>query len=239
MISVCMASYNGEKYIREQLRSILAQLGPEDEVIVSDDGSSDATLQKVSELQDPRIRVIRNDGEHGYSRNFENAMRHARGDCIFLSDQDDVWKPEKVQTVLAALRKWQFVVHDTEMTDETLHVFAPSQFERYHVRPGFWNTFLRNRYNGCCMAFTREFMEAALPFPENQHLCRYDYWLPYIAEFCHVSLTLYEPLILYRRHEGTALNAGEGSSRSAAEKILSRLYCLKELLRWRMHHSLH
>lgn len=231
MISVCMASYNGEKYIAEQLQSILAQLGPEDEVIVSDDGSTDRTLSVIGEINDARIRVIHNTGEHGYSRNFENAMRHARGDYIFLSDQDDVWKPEKVQTVLTALRKWEFVVHDTEMTDENLHVFAPSQFARYHVRPGFWNTFLRNRYNGCCMAFTRKFMEGALPFPKNQHLCRYDYWLPYIAEFNHVSLTLPEQLICYRRHEGTALNAGEGSSRTAAEKIISRLYCLKELLK--------
>lgn len=234
-----MASYNGEKYIQQQLKSILVQLEEEDEIIISDDGSTDHTLQKISELKDPRIRVIHNTGEHGYSRNFENALRHAKGDCIFLSDQDDVWKENKVKTVIEALEKWQFVVHDTEMTDADLNVFAPSQFARYRVKPGFWHTVARNRYNGCCMAFRRSFLDAALPFPKNQNLCRYDYWLPYIAEFSHVSLTLYEPLIYYRRHEGTALNAGEGSERSLKEKVLSRLYCIAEVLRWRCRHSLH
>lgn len=231
MISVCMASYNGEKYIKEQIESILKQLSDEDELVISDDGSTDATLEVIQSIQDERIKLVRNQGEHGYSRNFENALKYCKGDYIFLSDQDDVWKDNKVETILPLLKKYAFVVHDTEMTDENLKVFASSQFERYHVKPGFWNTLARNRYNGCCMAFTRDFLNKALPFPKNQHLCRYDYWLPYLAEYKHISYILYEPLILYRRHEGTALNAGEGSSRGFWEKIVSRIYCLFEVLK--------
>lgn len=236
MISVCMAAYNGEKYIKEQLLSILKQLGPEDEVIVSDDGSKDRTKEVVESIQDPRIHWIVNEGEHGYSRNFENAMRHCHGDHIFLSDQDDVWKLHKVEVMMKALEHKSFAVHDTEMTDENLVTFDPSQFHRYHVKPGFWHTFIRNRYNGCCMAFTRKFMEDALPFPKDQNLCRYDYWLPYIAEFRHDCAFVEESLIYYRRHAGTALNAGEGSTRSIKERIASRLYGLKELLKRQMHH---
>ena len=161
----------------------------------------------------------------------ENALKNCTGDYIFLSDQDDVWKDDKVETILPLLEKYAFVVHDTEMADENLNVFATSQFERYKVKPGFWNTLARNRYNGCCMAFTRDFLNKALPFPKNQNLCRYDYWLPYLAEYKHISYTLYEPLILYRRHEGTALNAGEGSSRGFVEKIFSRVYCLFEVIK--------
>lgn len=231
MISVCMASYNGEKYIKEQINSILKQLSSEDELVISDDGSTDRTLDIVRSYDDERIRLFINQGDHGYSKNFENALRHCKGDFIFLSDQDDVWKDNKVETILPLLKKYAFVVHDTEMTDENLKVFATSQFERYKVKPGFWNTLARNRYNGCCMAFTRDFLNKSLPFPKNQNLCRYDYWLPYLAEYKHISYTLYEPLILYRRHEGTALNAGEGSSRSFCEKIVSRMYCLKELIK--------
>lgn len=231
MISVCMASYNGEKYIKEQIDSILKQLNAEDELIISDDGSTDSTIEIIQSIQDTRIRLIHNRGEHGYSRNFENALKHSKGDYIFLSDQDDVWKDNKVETILPLLEKYAFVVHDTEMTYENLKVFATSQFERYKVKPGFWNTLARNRYNGCCMAFTRDFLNKALPFPKNQNLCRYDYWLPYLAEYKHISYTLYEPLILYRRHEGTALNAGEGSSRGFVEKIVSRGYCLFEVVK--------
>ena len=230
MISVCIASYNGEKYIVEQLQSILSQLGEKDEVIVSDDGSTDSTIQRIQSLQDSRIQVIENILEHGYTKNFENALMHCRGEYIFLADQDDVWCPGKVHACLQALQKKNFVVHDTIMVDSNLKEIAPSQFARYHVKPGFIHTFLRNRYNGCCMAFTREFLKKALPFPANQKLCRQDYWLPYLAEFHHDSTTLNEPLILYRRHEGTTLDAGESSSSPISERIISRLYVLEEVL---------
>ena len=100
MISVCMASYNGEKYIKEQIDSILKQLSDEDELVISDDGSTDNTLSVIQSIHDKRIKLIHNQGEHGYSRNFENALKNSKGDYIFLSDQDDVWKDNKVETIL-------------------------------------------------------------------------------------------------------------------------------------------
>ena len=233
MISVCIATYNGEQYIQEQLKSILKQLDKEDEVIVSDDGSKDKTLDKINELHDDRVKVIQNSLEHGYTKNFENALNHSKGDYIFLADQDDVWCDTKVEECIKVLQKYPFVVHDAIMVDSELNVFDESQFHRYNVRPGFLHTFVRNRYNGCCMACTREFLSKALPFPKNQHLCRQDYWLPYLAEFHKDGFMLEKGLILYRRHEGTTLNAGESSSRSLYEKIVSRFYILFEVLKRR------
>mgnify|MGYP003392825684 CR=1 FL=1 len=96
MISVCIATYNGEKYIGEQIASILKQLNANDEVIISDDGSTDATLSIIKTFQDPRIRVILGPQKHSPTLNFENVLHHAQGDYIFLSDQDDVWKTNKV-----------------------------------------------------------------------------------------------------------------------------------------------
>ena len=81
------------------------------------------------------------------------------------------------------------------------------------------------------MAFTRRLLGECFTIPKNQHLCRQDYWLPYLAEFHHDSITLFEGLIWYRRHEGTALNAGEKSSRSLYEKVVSRFYVLFEVLK--------
>ena len=79
-ISVCMATYNGERYIREQMESILKQLGEDDEVIVSDDGSKDHTLDIVRSFGDARIKIFENHGEHGYTKNFDNALNHS-SDC--------------------------------------------------------------------------------------------------------------------------------------------------------------
>ena len=96
MISVCMAIYNGEKYIKEQIDSILMQLSNEDELVISDDSSNDRTLDIIAEYNDRRIKVLHHIPAIGNSfvkakANFENALSVAKGDYIFLSDQDDVW----------------------------------------------------------------------------------------------------------------------------------------------------
>ncbi len=99
-ISVAMAYYNGGRYIKEQMDSILSQLGEKDEVIVSVDGASDGI--KAPSFKDVRsgfpIHIVKGPGK-GVVRNFENAIRHCNGDIIYLSDQDDIWKPDKVEKV--------------------------------------------------------------------------------------------------------------------------------------------
>lgn len=115
MISVCMATYNGEKYIKEQLKSILKQLGPCDEVVISDDGSKDNTKDVIDSIEDKRIHYYVNSGTHGFTHNFENALRHASGNFIFLSDQDDIWMDNKVSIVMEALKTADFVTHDLSL----------------------------------------------------------------------------------------------------------------------------
>ena len=103
MISVCLATYNGELFLKEQLTSILKQLGDSDEVVVSDDGSTDLTLTILQEFNDPRIKVFHHDKrKQKYSfdyatHNFENAINNSSGDVIFFSDQDDIWMPDKIE----------------------------------------------------------------------------------------------------------------------------------------------
>ena len=103
-ISVAMVSYNGEKYIRQQLDSILTQLIPQDEIIISDDGSTDRTKEIIEEYQkrDSRIRLIEGPGR-GVKKNVEHVLKQCRGEIIFLADQDDIWKPEKVKKVLEVM----------------------------------------------------------------------------------------------------------------------------------------
>jgi cellulose synthase/poly-beta-1,6-N-acetylglucosamine synthase-like glycosyltransferase len=170
-----------------------------------------------------------NTGEHGFTKNFENALKHSTGDYICISDQDDVWMKDKVRVMCEALKSWPLVVHDATVTDGDLNVRFESFFQEYGIRQGFLRTLLKTRYTGACMAMRREFLKRALPFPRNQKLCPYDYWFAYLGEYHHEVKLLYIPLILYRRHENTALHAGEYSTRSFNEKVGTRLYCLKEL----------
>jgi len=232
-ISVCMAVYNGEKYIREQLESILPQLKDTDEIIVSDDGSKDQTLEIIRSFHDERIHIFENELEHGFTKNFENALNHSTGEIVFICDQDDVWMKDKVRVMCEALKTWQIVVHDAVVTDAQLNVRYPSFFAQYNIRQGFLRTLLRTRYTGACMAMRREFLEKALPFPDNQNLCPYDYWFAYLGEYSGTLKLLDIPLILYRRHENTALHAGEYSTRSLREKIETRIYCLNQMMKRR------
>ena len=96
MISVCIASYNGGTFIHQQLSSILYQIGENDEVIVSDDGSTDNTVSVIKSFHDKRIRIIDGPGQASPVMNFENVLNAAKGDYIFMADQDDVWLDGKV-----------------------------------------------------------------------------------------------------------------------------------------------
>ena len=127
MVSVCMATYNGARYLREQIDSILAQLSIDDELIISDDGSTDDTFNIIGGYDDPRIRLLRNRGKHGFSSNFGNALFHAKGEYVFLSDQDDVWIAGKYADVLAKLQ--QYDSHGRTPQHRPPLVFRPVQIE--------------------------------------------------------------------------------------------------------------
>lgn len=135
MNSVCVATYNGEKYIEEQLRSILIQLRPDDEVIVSDDGSTDRTCAIVESLADPRIRLLHHNG-HDFKQNFVHALQHAQGEYIFLSDQDDVWLEGKYERCIKELESVDLVCTNSMMTDENLQVICNDFFKQHHSKKG-------------------------------------------------------------------------------------------------------
>ncbi|EGF56173.1 glycosyltransferase, group 2 family protein [Bacteroides fluxus YIT 12057] len=122
MISVCIATYNGEKFIKEQLDSILHQLSDEDEIIISDDSSTDATLDIIKKYLDKRIVIIDNQKFHSPVYNFENAIKQAKGDYIFLADQDDVWLPHKIDSLLPHLVENDLVLSNAKVVDASLNM---------------------------------------------------------------------------------------------------------------------
>ena len=211
-ISVCIACYNGEKYLKEQILSVLPQLTEGDEVIVSDDGSTDESIAILYSFHDPRIKIFVNKGRHGFIWNFENALQNAKGDVIFLCDQDDIWKPDKVKVVMQALKDHDIVLHDAEIIDKDGVKTGILYSEGLHQHKGFWSNLWKTRWLGCCMAFRRNVLEYALPFP--RHIVGHDGWISAVglAKFDYYYIS--NVLMCYRRHGDNASTASGKSDTS-------------------------
>jgi len=235
MISVCMAAYNGEKYIAEQVKSILLQLEKDDELIVSDDGSTDDTIKILESFNDSRIKIFHNEkkieGEHSFqlvAKNFENALKNAKGDYIFLSDQDDVWLPNKVKTMLFFLQKDCLVISDSWLVNDKLEKLCKSsKFKPY--KKGFLTNFGRTTNLGCSFAFTKKIKDFVLPFPKK--IVSHDIWIRVLSELKFNVAYVEEPLFYYRRHLNN-LSDVQKSKNSLFFMIKYRIVILFESL-WR------
>ena len=229
MISVCMATYNGEKYIKEQLSSILNQLSEKDEIIVSDDSSTDKTVEIIESFQDKRIKILKNNRFRQPNLNFENALKYSKGDIIFLSDQDDVWVENKVKIILNQLKKYDLVVCDAFITDEKLNIINESLFREINSNRGILKNIIKNTYYGCCITFKRKVLKKALPFPKTREI-GHDLWLGIIADRYFKVKFLKEKLIYFRRHENT-LTTIKKSKRRLIVKLLGRVKVLYYFLK--------
>jgi glycosyltransferase involved in cell wall biosynthesis len=220
-LSVCMSTYNGSRYLREQLDSILTQLDPLDEMIVVDDSSRDETFAMLQSTGDSRVRLHRNGRNLGPIRSFERALGLALGDVVLLADQDDVWLPGKRDAIVAAFEDHpsaQVVISDAQVIDASGLLTLPSfMATRGGFRAGLFSTLWKNRYLGCAMAVRRQTLAAALPIPRRVPM--HDMWLGIVGGLLGDVVYLPAALIRYRRH---------GSNASP-----SRHQGLARMLRWR------
>lgn len=224
-ISVLIAAYNGERYIARQLTSVLEQLGENDEVIISDDNPSGGTFAVIEPfLSDSRIQYIHGP-QKGVDANKEFLLRRCTGDVAFLCDQDDVWLSHKVFRVMQAIEGGACcVLHNAYITKENLEKTGKTLFEDRGAKTGLLHNIIRNCYTGACMALTRRAFEAALPFPEN--LPMHDQWLGLVSEKIGRVELIDEPLLLYRRNEGSLT----GGKTSLAQKIKWRISIVRSIL---------
>lgn len=225
-----MATYNGERYLLDQLSSIVKQLADDDEIVISDDHSTDNTIRIIESFADSRIRLIYNNGEKGYTRNFEKAIQNASGEMIFISDQDDVWQDNKVETIKRYLQDFDLVISDATYVNGELEVTLGSHFKLNKMKSGFFRQWLKPRYIGACMAFNRVVLEKLLPFPKRAKYCAYDYWLTLVGECSYNVGLIDEELILYRRHDSNASPAGNKSPNSLVNKVSVRIYSFIRLM---------
>lgn len=222
-----MAVKNGSKFILEQIQSILPQLTGEDELIVSDDHSTDNTIQIIEEIGDKRIRVLKNP-QHGLIENFENALNASHGTFIFLADQDDVWKSDKIERMKKFLHKYDLVVCDCEIVDEHLQASQDSFFQLNRSRSGLFRNLIHNSYMGCCMAFHRKILSKALPFPSGLRV--HDGWIGLIGEMYFTKIFIPDKLVYHRKHRGNASSTAGKSALSTLNKISYRMKLVKGLI---------
>lgn len=215
-VSVVMATYNGEKYIRQQLESILKNLTEEDELIITDDGSSDRTISILKEYPEAPIRYLEGPRK-GVMKNFEHGIRAAQGRIIVLSDQDDIWKEDKLTCLLEdfACEKNMAVVHDVSVVDEAGNMMLSSFFHYRGSRSGVWKNLLKNSYLGCTMAFRREMKDKILPIPTDPGIPDqwHDQWIGLVCN-CYGNV-FFDRRILgaYRRHGENKSSLHHGSVR--------------------------
>jgi glycosyltransferase involved in cell wall biosynthesis len=206
-----MATYNGSKYIFEQINSILPQMKKEDELIISDNGSTDETLQIIASFQDKRIKVHHFSSTQNLIFNFENAILQSKGDYIFLCDQDDIWMSNRVEEGISLLQNSDLAVSNCSIVDQSGNVTADSFFLKYHSGPGLAKNLLRNTYIGCCMCFKRKLLTLVLPFPKG--IPMHDIWIGFVAELFYKVTFANIVLLQYRRHEANASNFGKSNAK--------------------------
>jgi len=210
LVSIAMATYNGEKYLREQLDSIYNQTYKNIEVIVCDDCSADTTI-KILEDYKQKYGLIYyiNKKNLGHVKNFEKAISLCKGDFIALSDQDDIWLPEKIEILLHEIQVYSLIYSDVKYIDANDNVFVESEREILQLEKkilirsfkdvSFFDSEYKIGYTkGCTMLFKREVAKKAIPIPdfERQH----DWWINIVALRLNGIKYYSKPLMLYRKH---------------------------------------
>lgn len=243
MISVCMATYNGGKFIQQQVSSILRQLGKDGELIISDDGSTDNTLEIIRAFNDPRIVLLHHAQPdcvkqkkicrscYLAANNFEYALSHAQGDIIFLADQDDIFSQDKFSKMGRILENYDYVLSNCSIIDEENNVIQRHRNNRSRQplpKSVVFNVFCHPGM-GCCMGFRKTLLNIALPFPKN--LIAHDTWLHAIATRKFTSFFINEDLTLYRRHGDNVTTTFGRSSNPYWFRIYYRVVLLFQVLR--------
>jgi glycosyltransferase involved in cell wall biosynthesis len=228
-VSVCMATYNGSRFVAAQLRSILDQLGEDDEVIVVDDASTDDTRDAVQALGDHRVQLHVHPINRGYAAAFESALQRATGAHVVLSDQDDVWPTGRLAAMQLALEDASVVVGNVRVLGSDAALSGPwgqaswrlpdDPTRRWRMLAGL--AMSNVPYFGSAMALRAEFLPVVLPYPASARELP-DAWIAMNALLRGSIAHLDEDVVLRRVHGGNA----SGTMRSPRAVLRGRLLFL-------------
>lgn len=220
-IDILLATYNGEKFVKEQIESILNQTYENFNLIISDDASTDNTLNILEEYEkkDTRIKVFKKEKNEGLIDNFEFLLKNVTSDYFMFSDQDDIWKKDKIEKSINKLKEESsgLVYTDLEIVDEKLNVIYPSywKYKQIYKKIIKYNNFealyLNNFVTGCTILAKSKYIKDILPLPRNSKFVLHDYWTALIVSAKDKISYVEEPTIQYRQHKNNRV----GSSRKS------------------------
>lgn len=209
MISIALASYNGEKYLREQLDSILSQTIQDFEVVVCDDASIDSTWSILEEYKekDSRFRIYRNKENLGFKNNFEKAISLCKGDYIALSDQDDIWTQNHLEILKNLIGDNYLVCGNSEIIDgngvnkgyDLKKLEALDYVSSNNLDLAYRIMLMGNPFQGACMMLSKKFRDIALPFPENINF--HDTWFAALSTINNSFIYTTKIINAYRQHD--------------------------------------
>ena len=216
-VAVVVATYNGATYLRQQLESIVQQTYKPSQIIIVDDDSLDDTLQVANNFaaHHPEVMVVQNETRLGYIKNFEKGMLIATASYVALSDQDDIWMPNKLETLLANIGDQMLAYSDSELIDANGQLLNQKMSSiknqlAYHTpimyATGAWAP-------GHAMLFKKELVDKAAPFPA---LVTHDFWLGFVATCYSRVVYVNEPLVHYRQHTQNAIGADTTKNKTAS-----------------------
>lgn len=223
-IDILLATYNGEKYIRQQLDSILIQTYYDFRLIVSDDCSHDKTVEIIKEYikNDNRIVLYEQKVNIGSTNNFQFLLEKVENNLYMLSDQDDVWYQNKIEESIKKLKEANadLVFTDAKVVDENLNEIYPSLWKKIGKKKkiekycGYKMLILDNCITGCTILSKKEFLKDILPLPLNSKYVIHDYWIATIISLQGKIAYVDQPLILYRQH---------GNNQVGTEKLSTKM----------------
>ncbi len=243
-----MCTYNGARFLHEQLESINSQKRLPDELIVSDDCSTDDTLKIVrefSEVSEFPVKILQNEQNLGSTKNFEKAIGYCTGDIVALSDQDDLWLPHKIERIMAVFEedpRVGLVFSDALLTDERMRpiglrlwteTFRPADRRKFTNGQALDVLLQYNVVTGATMAFRSALCPAIMPIPVLTDYI-HDGWISLIAALSSEIRFIREPLIKYRQHPGQQLGAGQWKTREIRHGLNSFiLFEMARAFRWK------
>ena len=236
LISVALCAHNGERWLREQLDSVLAQTGVDIEVVALDDASGDGSVALLREYaaRDPRVRVHENDRNLGPARSFERAMSLCRGEFLAPCDQDDVWETRKLSRLLATIGPADLAYCDSRYIDDDGAPTGGRVSDHLSMMQGCepLQFLFGNSVSGHAALLRREVFERARPFPPGVF---HDWWLALCAAAGNGVVYLHEPLVRFRRHASTFSTLGRGHKARIPSRQRLWLATLRNLMEAHAH----
>lgn len=232
-VDILLATYNGEKYIREQIDSILNQTHTEFRLLISDDGSIDNTRTILEEYKnkDSRIEVFFQENNLGVVKNFGFLLEKVEAKYYMFSDQDDIWKESKIEKSLKKINEgFDLVYSDLEVVDENLNV----TYESYWKLKGIYNKikkynnfeslYLNNFITGCTIISKKELINTFMPLPNTSKYVLHDYWISLILSQNGKIAYVEEPLIKYRQHKNNKVGSKKKSDELRSIDEIRKLF---------------